>query len=126
MERRAGQPHGPRWKADAEPRVETNLANESANPPGAVLLQDMHCSSENPWGRVLAPSLSQGRKGQLQPKSNITESSFPTSTWHTARPPRSPGGSVRTSEMGRKTEDSSPKEGKGKYSKTGNCQLLPE
>lgn len=32
MERIAGQPHGPRWKGDAEPGVETNLANESGKP----------------------------------------------------------------------------------------------
>lgn len=32
VERIAGQPHGPRCKGDTEPRVETNLANESGKP----------------------------------------------------------------------------------------------
>ena len=81
------------------------------------------------WRHVVAPSQSQGRKEQLQPKVHTTESSYLILMWHTARPPWSPGGSARTKydrEMGSKTEDSSPKVGKEKYRKTGHCQLLSE
>lgn len=96
-----------------------------ANPTGTVFLQGIHCNSESPRRHASAPSQSQGRKGtaaQIEhyrvfiPYFDVAHSQT------TVIPKRFCDDQVN----GDKDGGQHPKEGKGKYSKAGNCQLLSE
>ena len=126
MERIAGETHGPRCKGDAEPRVKTNLANESSKPhrnsvPPGYTLQFWESQEA-----CFCPFSVSGEKGATAAQIEHYRVFIPYFDVAHSQTTVIPKRFCEDQADGDKDGGQHPKEGKGKYSKAGNCQLLSE
>lgn len=125
VERIAGETHGPRCKGDAEPRVKTNLANESSSFTGTVFLQGIHCNSESPRVACFCLLSLRGERATAAQIEHSQSLHSPILTWHTARTTVIPKRFPDDQANGDKDGGQHPRRGR-KVHKAGNCQLLSE